>query len=56
MTRDDRDRAKEICAADGCMRPVPKEGLVCESCALEWSLYRRDFRERPTAEFAPLVR
>jgi hypothetical protein len=56
MTTDDGERAKQTCATDGCTRPVQKEGLVCEACVLEWSLYRRDFRERPTAEFAPLVR
>ena len=56
MTTEYRERAEEICATDGCMRPVQKEGLVCEACALEWSLYRRDFRERSTAEFGPLVR
>ena len=56
MTTKDRGRAPELCATDGCTKQVQKEGLVCEACALEWSLYRRDFRERPTDEFTPLVR
>jgi hypothetical protein len=56
MTTEDRERAEKICAADGCTRPVQREGLVCETCAVELSLYRRDFRERPTVELAPLLR
>ncbi len=33
---------KKPCANEGCTRPAEKGADCCETCALEWSLLRRD--------------
>lgn len=50
----DRNR-NEKCANPGCERIAARENPYCETCELEWMLYRRDLRagtekERPAVE------
>jgi len=33
-----------VCANEGCGRPAEPDGRLCETCCLEWSLFRRDTR------------
>lgn len=48
MTSEKRDGREDrtgpgVCANEGCERPA--EGLYCDACALEWSLFHREERE-----------
>jgi hypothetical protein len=36
------DKAIRLCGNEGCGRPAPAGEAFCETCALEWNLYRRD--------------
>jgi hypothetical protein len=36
--------AAPICANEGCQRPAAPGERFCETCAVEWTLYRRDTR------------
>jgi hypothetical protein len=32
------------CANEGCGRPAEADSRLCETCCLEWTLFRRDTR------------
>jgi hypothetical protein len=38
-----RDTAM-VCTNEGCGRPAPANEPMCETCAIEWALFRRDSR------------
>jgi hypothetical protein len=44
----------EMCRNEGCNRPA--EGIVCETCELEWDLYRRDARRASLSAASPRPR
>jgi len=46
MNRDTKESLRQLCASDGCLRPAERDNRYCESCAIEWALYRRESRER----------
>jgi hypothetical protein len=35
-----------LCASEGCRRPAEPGDRFCETCSIEWTLYRRDARVR----------
>ncbi|HEY7863233.1 MAG TPA: hypothetical protein VIE39_06220 [Thermoanaerobaculia bacterium] len=47
-------RQMEMCRNEGCNRPA--EGIVCETCELEWDLYRRDARRASLSAASPRPR
>ena len=42
MTKEMEDT--KICANPGCGRPADDDGSLCDSCALEWTLFHREVR------------
>ena len=34
----------EVCANPGCGRPAEEGSPLCDSCALEWTLFHREVR------------
>ena len=45
----EHDSPGRACANDGCSRVTPPGETLCESCALERELFRRDTRESSNA-------
>ena len=43
-------RRDQHCANPGCGRIAVSPGGYCETCELEWMLYRRDLRAGPEKE------
>lgn len=48
MKTEKRDTSPRVCSAEGCVRPVDRDERYCETCTIEWTLYRRDRRDRQT--------
>ena len=41
------------CGNAGCGRPAEKGSLLCDSCALEWSLFHREVRGGEDSRMTP---
>jgi hypothetical protein len=45
MNAMDEEPAPQICASEGCRRPIEPGERFCEACSIEWTLYQRETRE-----------
>jgi len=45
----EREEERKPCTNEGCRRPAQPGRNLCDTCDIEWGLYRRDLRRAASA-------